>query len=66
MKPRRVKDLLRTKQDERRPDDSDDYGRPGASKEEQIREIYEEDVHGRPRKHPTLPPLVRKFHIRNL
>ena len=65
MKPRRVKDLLRAKQEKHRPD-NDDYGRPVGSKDEQIREIYEEDVHGRPRKHPTLPPLVRKFRIRNL
>ena len=66
MKPRRVKDLLRARQDEHRPETNDDYGRPPATKDEQIREVYEEDIHGRPRKHPVLPPLVRKFRIRNL
>ena len=66
MKPRKVKDLLRAKQAEHRPDRNDDYGRLPTSKEEQIREAYEEDIHGRPRKHSTLPPLVRKFRIRNL
>ena len=66
MKARRVKDLLRAKQAQDRPDFDDDYGRRGANKDEDIREIYEEDIRGRPRKRSNLPPLVRKFYIRNL